>query len=117
MTAVFSVMRDSGDLKNREAWKKMLAARGKRDLYVIREGETLNFVQGTILGGSDKGDEINFEKEDGSKTALRQSRDGRLCLRARTAERCSADVVQGNRCLWQFARGAGGRGDIHRASR
>jgi hypothetical protein len=73
-TSLFTVMRDSGNAKTHEAWKKMLAARGKRDLYVIREGETLNFVQGTILGGNEKGDEINFEKEDGSQTALRQSR-------------------------------------------
>ncbi|HET9887851.1 MAG TPA: NPCBM/NEW2 domain-containing protein, partial [bacterium] len=74
MSTVFTVMRDSGNVKSHEAWKKMLAARGKRDLYVIREGETLNFVQGTILGGSEKGDEIAFEKEDGTQTALRQSR-------------------------------------------
>jgi hypothetical protein len=74
MTAMFSVDRNAGDPKNREAWKKVLAARGKRDLYLIREGDTLNFVQGTILGGNEKGDEIDFEKEDGSKAQLRQSR-------------------------------------------
>jgi hypothetical protein len=76
MTALFSVMRDAGDVKHREAWKKMLAARGKRDLYVIREPNALNFVQGTILGGTADGAEVNFEKEDGSKAALRQSRAG-----------------------------------------
>ena len=74
ITMTFTVMRDSGNAKSREAWKKVLAARGKRDLYVIREGESLNFVQGTILGGTEKGDEVNFEKEDGSQTSLRQSR-------------------------------------------
>lgn len=76
MTTLFSVMRDAGDAKHREAWKKMLAGRGKRDLYVIREPDALNFVQGTILGGTADGAEVNFEKEDGSKTALRQSRAG-----------------------------------------
>jgi hypothetical protein len=76
ITALFSVMRDAGDAKHREAWKKMLAARGKRDLYVIREPDALNFVQGTILGGTADGTEINFEKEDGTKSALRQSRAG-----------------------------------------
>jgi hypothetical protein len=76
MTALFTVMRDAGDAKHREAWKKMLAARGKRDLYVIREPDALNFVQGTILGGTADGTEVNFEKEDGTKSALRQSRAG-----------------------------------------
>jgi len=76
MTALFSVIRDAGDAKHREAWKKMLATRGKRDLYVIREPDALNFVQGTILAGNDKGDEILFEKDDGSQTQLRQSRAG-----------------------------------------
>jgi len=69
-------MRDAGDAKHRDAWKKMLAARGKRDLYVIREPDALNFVQGTLLGGSTDGTEVNFEKEDGTKSVLRQSRAG-----------------------------------------
>jgi NPCBM/NEW2 domain-containing protein len=76
MATLFSIMRDAGDAKHREAWKKMLAARGKRDLYVIREPNALNFVQGTILGGTADGAEIEFEKEDGAKTTLRQSRAG-----------------------------------------
>jgi hypothetical protein len=76
MTALFSVMRDAGDAKHREAWKKMLAARGKRDLYVIREVDALNFVPGTILGGTEDGTEVEFEREDGTKSNLRQSRAG-----------------------------------------
>jgi hypothetical protein len=76
MTALFSVIRDAGDSKHREAWKKMLSGRGKRDLYVIREPDALNFVQGTILGGTADGTEIDFEKDDGTKTTLRQSRAG-----------------------------------------
>lgn len=76
LTALFSVMRDAGDAKHRESWKKMLAGRGKRDLYVIREPDALNFVQGTILSGSADGTEVNFEKEDGAKSVLRQSRAG-----------------------------------------
>jgi NPCBM/NEW2 domain len=74
ITAVFSAMRDAGDAKQREAWKKMLATRGKRDLYVIREETGLNFVQGTVLSGTDDGAELNFEKEDGTPTKLRLSR-------------------------------------------
>ena len=72
--AVFSIMRSAEDPKAREAWKKMLATRGKRDLYVIREEAGLNFVQGTILAGDDAGTRLNFEKEDGTKTDLLLSR-------------------------------------------
>jgi hypothetical protein len=63
-------MRDAGDAKHREAWKKMLAGRGKRDMYVIREGETLNFVLGTIMGATDDGRELEFEKDDGKQSKL-----------------------------------------------
>ncbi len=37
MGAVFSAMKKADDLKSRDAWKKMLATRGKRDLYVIAQ--------------------------------------------------------------------------------
>ncbi|MBA4189630.1 MAG: hypothetical protein C0467_16720 [Planctomycetaceae bacterium] len=72
--AVFSIMRGAEDPKNRDAWKKVLGNRGKRDLYIVREPEGLNFVQGTILGGDDAGTRLNFEKEDGGKDALLLSR-------------------------------------------
>ncbi len=72
MTAVFYVMRGADDAKNRDAWKKMLGTRGKRDLYVIREAEALTFVQGTVLGGNAEGNMLSFEKEDGSKAELLQ---------------------------------------------
>ncbi len=74
LTAVFSIMRGAEDPKNREAWKKVLGSRGKRDLYIVREPEGLNFVQGTILGGDDAGTKLTFEKEDGSKDVLLLSR-------------------------------------------
>jgi hypothetical protein len=67
-------MRNAEDPKNREAWKKVLAGRGKRDLYVIREAEGLSFVTGTIQGGNEAGDVLTFEKLDGSTTELRLSR-------------------------------------------
>lgn len=65
--AVFSVMRGSEDPKNREAWKKVLGSRGKRDMYVMREQGGLNFIQGTILGGSEDGKTFDFELENGKK--------------------------------------------------
>jgi hypothetical protein len=71
---VFSVMRGADDPANRDAWKKMLGLRGKRDLYVMREAGGLNFLQGTILSGSEKGDSVEFEKEDGTRTRLLLSR-------------------------------------------
>src|SRR5262245_49317944 len=74
MPALFSVLRGAEEPKNREGWKKVLAARGKRDMYVERRAETLDFVQGTILSGTDDGKEFDFEREDGTKTKLIQSR-------------------------------------------
>lgn len=72
--AVFTVMRGAEDPKNRTAWKEMLGRRGKRDLYVFREGPRLDFVPGTILSGSNDGKELEFVKEDGTKTNLLLSR-------------------------------------------
>ncbi len=68
--SVFSIMRNAEEPKSREAWRKVLGTRGKRDLYVVREPEGLNFIQGTILSGTDAGNELNFEKEDGTKQTL-----------------------------------------------
>jgi len=74
LEVVFSVMRGAEEPKNREAWKKMLVGRGRRDLYVVREADGLNFVQGTILGGDETGTKLNFEREDGTRTELLLSR-------------------------------------------
>lgn len=72
--SVFSIMRGAEDTKNRDAWKKILGSRGKRDLYVVREPEGLNFVQGTVLNGDDAGTKLTFEKEGGGKEVLLLSR-------------------------------------------
>lgn len=74
LTAVFSVCRNADDGKHRENWQAMLRNRGKRDLYVMRQADGLNFLQGTILEGNADGTEVTFEKEDGTKDQLRQSR-------------------------------------------
>ena len=71
---VFYVCRGADDEAYRAEWKKMLQTRGKRDLYVIRQLAGLNFLQGTILGGSADGKLLTFEKEDGTRDELRQSR-------------------------------------------
>lgn len=74
LTSVFYACRGADDPKNREEWKKMLQTRGKRDLYVIRQADGLNFVQGTLLEGSPDGTMLKFEKENGAKEDLRASR-------------------------------------------
>ncbi len=74
LAAVFSVCRNADDAKHRENWQAMLRTRGKRDLYVMRQADGLNFLQGTILEGDADGTEITFEKDDGTRDQLRLSR-------------------------------------------
>ncbi len=79
MNTVFSAMKRADEPKQRENWKKMLATRGKRDLYVIQQETGLTFVQGTIQEGSADGKTISFEKETGGKAdELLQSRSAGL---------------------------------------
>jgi len=74
LDVVFFIMRGAEDPTLRTAWKKMLNARGKRDLYVIREGDTFNFLQGTIHGGTPDGLRLDFERAEGERVSLLQSR-------------------------------------------
>ncbi|MFO0799295.1 MAG: NPCBM/NEW2 domain-containing protein [Gemmataceae bacterium] len=74
LSSVFSVCRNADDAKHRDNWQAMLRTRGKRDLYVMRTAEGLNFVQGTIHEGNADGTELTFEKEGGAKEQLRLSR-------------------------------------------
>lgn len=74
LSVVFSVCRNADDAKHRDNWRAMLRTRGKRDLYVMRQADGLNFLQGTILEGNADGTELAFEKEDGTKDTLRLSR-------------------------------------------
>jgi hypothetical protein len=67
LNTVFSVMRGAEEPKNREAWKKMLGSRGKRDIYVERTPTGFNLIQGTILSGIDDGKKFDFELESGKK--------------------------------------------------
>jgi hypothetical protein len=56
--------------KNRDNWKKLVAARGKRDLFVISQGEGLNALPGTVIEGDAAGEAITFEKENGGQSTL-----------------------------------------------
>lgn len=68
------VCRGADDPKARDDWKKLLAGRGKRDAFVIRQAEGLNPLAGTIIEGTDAGDAIAFEREDGQRVTLKLSR-------------------------------------------
>lgn len=67
MDAAFHVFRNADDAKARLNWRKLLAGRGKRDLFVVRNGDDLSPVPGTVLGGNEAGDGIEFEKEAGAE--------------------------------------------------
>lgn len=68
--SVFYVLRGAEDPKNQSAWKAMLLNRGKRDLYVTRQPDGLNFIQGTLIEGSEAGNELTFEQAGGGQEKL-----------------------------------------------
>lgn len=75
LESVFYWLRGAEETKNREEWKKLLDSRGKRDLFVVREGDRLSPVPGTILNGSAAGDAIEFEREsDNAKATFKLAR-------------------------------------------
>ena len=79
MGTVFAAMKRADDAKLRDAWKKLLANRGKYDLYVQQQETGLTYAQGTIHGGSDDGQTVRFEREGGGKPDdLRQLRSAGL---------------------------------------
>jgi NPCBM/NEW2 domain len=67
LETLFFYQRGADDPKARANWRKLLAGRGKRDLFVVKSGDELSPVPGTVLGGNDAGDEFEFEKEAGSE--------------------------------------------------
>lgn len=74
MGSVFVAMKRADDPKVREGWKKLLASRGKRDLYVMQQEAGLTYQVGTVLEGSEDGATISFDGGDGKRTELKQSR-------------------------------------------
>lgn len=72
--SVFTYLRGAELQKNRDEWKKLMAGRGKRDLFVIRQADGLNALPGTVLEGEASGDAISFEQDGGAKTRLLLSR-------------------------------------------
>ena len=78
LEAVFFLIRDGHKPANRADWKKLLATRGKRDLFVIREkinnNEVLNQLEGTVATGNAEGDRVEFEQANGQKADYALSR-------------------------------------------
>jgi hypothetical protein len=68
---LFSVLRGADDPKNRDEWKRLLAARGKRDQFVVKRGDGFEPVSGTVIEGDDEGDAITFERETGERTTFK----------------------------------------------
>lgn len=67
MESVYHLLRNAHDAKARTNWQRLLASRGKRDLFVVKNGEELSPVPGTVLNGNETGDGIEFEMEAGSQ--------------------------------------------------
>ena len=72
--AAFSYLRNADDAKARDDWRKLLAGRGKRDLFVVRAADGLNPLAGTVIEGTEAGDALVFEREDGVKANLKLTR-------------------------------------------
>jgi hypothetical protein len=71
---VFWVMRSAHDPKARAEWKKLVSARGKRDLFVVRQAAGYSPLPGTVIEGNAAGDRVTFEREDGVRASLPLSR-------------------------------------------
>jgi hypothetical protein len=74
MGSLFTAMRRADEPKNRDEFKRMLAARGKRDIYVMRAPDGLSMIQGTVIEGTAAGTGVVFEREDGKREEFLLSR-------------------------------------------
>jgi hypothetical protein len=69
------MIRDVSDPKLNQAFRGFLARRGKRDLWIVAKGETLDAVPGTFGDGDDMGDSVSFEFEaNNQKVSIQVSR-------------------------------------------
>jgi hypothetical protein len=72
--AVFTYFRSAEDAAARADWQKLVDARGKRDLFVVRLSNGLNPLSGTLVSGNEAGDAVTFEREDSRKVTLKLTR-------------------------------------------
>lgn len=69
LNTVFYVLRNGENKAFVQSWKKLLDARGKRDLFVSRAASgDLSPLPGTVIEGSSDGESVSFEREDGQRT-------------------------------------------------
>jgi hypothetical protein len=75
LAKVFHILRGADQPAFRTEWNKLVASRGKRDLFVSRAADgVLSPLPGTVLEGSAEGDAVTFEREDGQLTTLQLRR-------------------------------------------
>lgn len=61
------MIRDISDPKLNQAFRGILSKRGKRDIWIVPKGESLDEVKGTFGDGDVTGDNIKFEVEASSE--------------------------------------------------
>ena len=72
---VFHLLRNADQANVRESWTKLVAGRGKRDLFESRATDgQLSPLPGTVLEGTADGESASFEREDGQVTTLQLKR-------------------------------------------
>lgn len=74
LNTLLCVLRGAEDADRRQAWKQLVSGRGKRDLFVIKQGDGFNPLPGTVIEGNAEGDRITFELETGGRRSLPLSR-------------------------------------------
>ena len=70
LSTLFWLARNAGDAEAKKAFLAVVAGRGKRDLFVVKQANGLNPLPGTVIGGNDAGGVLIFEREDGRRVNL-----------------------------------------------
>ena len=74
LNAISTLARNADDPESLRAFQAIVAARGKRDLFVVKQSTGLNPLAGTVVGGNGAGDALTFESEAGRRLNLKLSR-------------------------------------------
>ena len=70
LPTLFWVARNADDAEAMKAFLAVVAGRGKRDLFVVKQANGLNPLPGTVISGNDAGTALVFEREDGRRVNL-----------------------------------------------
>ena len=74
LSTLFTLARNADDAETLQAFQVIVAGRGKRDLFVVKQSRGMNPLSGTVVGGNDAGDALTFESESGRRLTLKLSR-------------------------------------------